>query len=66
MSAKGQTRSMTPAREVSPKRARRVTTPVRASQLQQKNAARQQELAILLEAEGLEGGTMEPGKINKN
>ena len=66
MTAEGQTRSLTPAREVSPKRARRATTPVRASQLQQEIAARQQELAALLEAEGLEGGIMEPGKINYN
>ena len=65
MTAEGQTRSRTPAREVSPKRARRVITPKRASQLQQEIAARQQELAILLEAEGLEGGTVEPGKNNK-
>ena len=64
MTAEGQTRSLTPAGEVSPKRSRRASTPVRASQLQQEIAARQQELAALMEAESQEGGITEPGKIN--
>ena len=65
LTAEGQTRSRSPAREVSPKRAKRVITPKRAAQLQLEIAARQQELASLLEANGQEGGTMEPGKNNK-
>ena len=66
LTSEGQTRSRSPAREVSPKRAKRVITPKRAAQLQLEIAARQQELASLLEANDQEGGTMEPGRNNKN
>ena len=66
LTSEGQTRSRSPAREVSPKRAKRVITPKRAAQLQLEIAARQQELSSLLEATGQEGGTMEPGRNNKN
>ena len=66
LTSEGQTRRKNPAREVSPKRAKRVITPKRAAQLQLEIAARQQKLASLLEANGQECGTMEPGRNNKN
>ena len=65
MANEGQTRGRSPARAISPKRAKRVITPKRATQLQLEIAARQQELASLLGATGQEDGTMEPGRNNK-
>ena len=59
-----QTRSLPPAGDVSPKRPKLASTPVRASQLQQEIASRQEELAALMRAESQEGGLTEPGNIN--
>ena len=61
MANEGQVRGRSPARAISPKRA---ITPKRATQLQLEIAAKQAELASLLEATGQEDGTVEPG-MNK-
>ena len=65
MANEGQTRGRSPARAISPKRAKRVITPKRATQLQLKIAARQAELASLLGATGQEDGTVESGMNNR-